>query len=115
VADHVRTLGAYLEPRRRAIAGRLSRHRTTDDRGKDREKAEACPHSPISLPRISFMSPEHGTGGHAGSSGDTDSLQMSLFEDEGDDGRDQGTFGNPCDGARVRDDWEADVLHVEIA
>jgi hypothetical protein len=31
------------------------------------------------------MSGEHGTGGHAGSSEAKDSLQMSLFEDEGDD------------------------------
>ena len=31
------------------------------------------------------MSPEHGTGGHAGSSEGKDSPQMSLFEDEGDD------------------------------
>ena len=27
------------------------------------------------------MTGEHGTGGHAGSSEDKDSLQMSLFED----------------------------------
>jgi hypothetical protein len=32
------------------------------------------------------MSSEHGTRGHAGSSEGTDSLQISLFEDE-DDGR----------------------------
>jgi hypothetical protein len=31
------------------------------------------------------MSPEHGTGGHAGSSEDKDAPQMSLFEDENDD------------------------------
>lgn len=31
---------------------------------------------------ISFMTPEWGTGGHAGSSEDRDSLQMSLFEPE---------------------------------
>jgi hypothetical protein len=31
------------------------------------------------------MSPEHGTGGHAGSSGDKDSPQMDLFEGEGAD------------------------------
>jgi hypothetical protein len=43
------------------------------------------PHSPISLPRISFMSGEHGTGGHARSSKGKDSPQMSLFEDEDDD------------------------------
>jgi hypothetical protein len=30
------------------------------------------------------MSPEHGTGKHAGSSKDKDSPQMSLFESEGD-------------------------------
>ena len=37
------------------------------------------PYSPISLPRISFMSSEHGTGGHAGSSEGMDAPQMSLF------------------------------------
>lgn len=42
-------------------------------------------YNPICLPRISFMSPEHGTGGHAGSSEDKDSPQMRLFEDEGGD------------------------------
>ncbi len=31
------------------------------------------------------MSPEHGTGGHAGSSESKDSPQMSLFEEEGED------------------------------
>jgi hypothetical protein len=31
------------------------------------------------------MSPEHGTGGHAGSSEGKDFLQMSLFEDWSDD------------------------------
>jgi hypothetical protein len=31
------------------------------------------------------MSPEHGTGGHAGSSEGKDSLQLSLFEEESDD------------------------------
>jgi hypothetical protein len=30
------------------------------------------------------MSSEHGTAGHMGSSEGTDSLQMSLFGDEGD-------------------------------
>lgn len=44
-----------------------------------------CPYNPISLPRISFMSGEHDTGEHAGSSEDKDSLQMSLFEHKGDD------------------------------
>jgi hypothetical protein len=42
-------------------------------------------YSPISLPRISFMSDEPGTGGHARSSADTDSPQMSLFGDDGGD------------------------------
>ena len=42
-------------------------------------------YSPINLPRISFMSPEHGTGGHAGSSEGKDSLQMNLFDGEDDD------------------------------
>lgn len=42
------------------------------------------PYNPNCLPRISFMSPEHGTGGHAGSSEGKDSQQMSLFEREGD-------------------------------
>jgi hypothetical protein len=42
----------------------------------------ANPYNPISLPRISFMSGEHGTSGHTGSSEGTDSLQMSLFEGE---------------------------------
>ena len=31
------------------------------------------------------MSPEHGTGGHAGSSEGKESPEMSLFEGEGDD------------------------------
>ena len=31
------------------------------------------------------MSPERGTGGHAGSSEGKDALQMSLFEGESDD------------------------------
>jgi hypothetical protein len=31
------------------------------------------------------MSPERGTGGHAGSSEDKDPLQMSLFEERSDD------------------------------
>ena len=31
------------------------------------------------------MSPEHGTEGHAGSSEDKDSLQMSLFDGGADD------------------------------
>ena len=31
------------------------------------------------------MSPEHGTGGHAEPPERKDSLQMSLFDDEGDD------------------------------
>jgi hypothetical protein len=46
---------------------------------------EGDPYNPISLPRISFMSSEGGTGGHAGSSEGEDSRQISLFEDEGDD------------------------------
>ncbi len=31
------------------------------------------------------MSSEHGTGGHAGSSEDTDALQMNLFGEESKD------------------------------
>jgi hypothetical protein len=46
---------------------------------------EAVPYSPICLPRISFMSPEGGTGGHAGSREDTNPLQMKLFEAKGND------------------------------
>lgn len=42
-------------------------------------------YSPICRPMISFMSPEHGTGGHAGSFEGKDSPQMSLFKEEGDD------------------------------
>lgn len=38
-------------------------------------------YNPINFPRISFMSSEHGTGGHAGSSEDKDAPQMSLFGD----------------------------------
>jgi len=34
---------------------------------------------------ISFMSGERGRGGHAGASEGRDSLQISLFEGEGDD------------------------------
>ncbi len=41
-------------------------------------------YSPISLPRISFMSSEHGTGEHAGTSESTYLQQMSLLEEEGD-------------------------------
>lgn len=36
-------------------------------------------YNPISFPRISFMSGEHGTGGHAGSPEGKDSPQMSLL------------------------------------
>jgi hypothetical protein len=43
------------------------------------------PYNPIPLPRISFMSPERGTGDHAGSSEDTNPLQLRLFEAEGND------------------------------
>jgi hypothetical protein len=49
------------------------------------EKAAIEPYNPISLPRISFMTSEHGTGGQAGSSKGTDSQQISLFEGEDDD------------------------------
>jgi hypothetical protein len=34
---------------------------------------------------ISFMSPECGTGGDAGSPEGKDSLQLGLFEEDGDD------------------------------
>ena len=37
------------------------------------------------FPKISFMSPEGGTGGHAGTREGTESLQMRLFELEGDE------------------------------
>jgi len=49
------------------------------------EKAAIAPYNPINLPRISFMGPEHGRGGQAGSSEDKDSQQISLFEGGGDD------------------------------
>jgi hypothetical protein len=48
-------------------------------------RTPANSYSPICLPRISFMSSEHGTGGHAGSFADKDSPQMSLFEEGSDD------------------------------
>ncbi len=59
-----------------------SRHPTLSgvSEGRCRE-----PYSPINFPRISFMSSEHGTQGHEGSSAGTGSPQMSLFGDEGDD------------------------------
>jgi hypothetical protein len=44
------------------------------------QQTPANPYNPICLPRISFMSSEHGTGRHAGSSEGTDSQQISLFE-----------------------------------
>jgi hypothetical protein len=37
------------------------------------------------LPRISFITGEHGTAVHAGSSEGKESPQMSLFEDGSDD------------------------------
>ena len=37
------------------------------------------------FPKISFMSPGGGTGGHAGASEGKEWLQMRLFEVEGDD------------------------------
>lgn len=49
------------------------------------QETPANPYNPICLPRISFMSPEHGTGGHAGSSEGEDSPQMSLFEEGSND------------------------------
>jgi hypothetical protein len=48
-------------------------------------KTPANPYNPIPLPRISFMSAEGGTGGHAGSHEDTNPLQLTLFDAEGDD------------------------------
>ncbi len=42
-------------------------------------------YNPINLPRISFMSPERGRGGHAGSPEGKDSPQMSLFDRKDDD------------------------------
>ena len=47
------------------------------------QETPANPYSPICLPRISFMSPERGTGGHAGSCADTNPLQLRLFGEEG--------------------------------
>ena len=37
------------------------------------------------FPKISFMSGEKGTGGHVGASEGKESLQMRLFEPEGED------------------------------
>ena len=42
-----------------------------------------APYNPNDLPRISFMSREGGTGGHAGAREGTHPLQMSLFDAEG--------------------------------
>jgi hypothetical protein len=53
--------------------------------GQCEPEMPANSYSPSCFPKISFMSPEHGTGGHAGSSKGKDSPQMSLFEDGGDD------------------------------
>jgi len=53
------------------------------DEGGEEQEASANPYNPSCLPRISFMSPEHGMGGQARSSEGMDSPQMSLFEDEG--------------------------------
>jgi hypothetical protein len=50
----------------------------------DRERP-ADDYSPRIFPRISFMSPGGGTGGHAGASEGKEWLQMRLFEVEGDD------------------------------
>jgi len=47
-------------------------------------KGSNCPYNPISLPRISFITPEHRTGGHPGSSKDNDPPQMTLFEGKSD-------------------------------
>src|SRR5207244_8171714 len=46
----------------------------------------ADPHNPSDLPKVSFMTSEGGTSGHARSRKGTDPLQMSLFEAT-DDGR----------------------------
>ncbi len=51
----------------------------------EEQEIPANPHSPICLPRISFMTPEHGTGEHAGSTADINPLQMELFDAEADD------------------------------
>jgi hypothetical protein len=50
-----------------------------------RGKALRLAYNPINLPRISFMSSEHGTGGRARSSKGKDSQQISLFGSEVDD------------------------------
>jgi len=52
---------------------------------QEQHETPANPHSPINFPKISFMSSEHGTGGHARSSEDTDSQQISLLGEEGND------------------------------
>jgi hypothetical protein len=39
-------------------------------------------YNPINLPRISFMSPEHGTEGHARSSGGKDSPGVLLADEQ---------------------------------
>lgn len=55
------------------------------DEAQPEQETPANSYNPINLPRISFMSDEHGTGGHARSSEDKVSPHMSLFEGEDDD------------------------------
>jgi hypothetical protein len=49
------------------------------------QKPSADAYSPKIFPKISFMSGEGGTGGHAGASKGKEWLQMRLFEVEGGD------------------------------
>jgi hypothetical protein len=51
----------------------------------DASEIAANDYVPSCLPRISFMIPEDGRGGHAGSRADKNPLQMRLFEQGGDD------------------------------
>jgi hypothetical protein len=55
------------------------------DEAEEPQEIPANPYNPSCLPRISFMSPERGTGGQARSSEGKDSPQMTLFEGEDDD------------------------------
>src|ERR1044072_4900127 len=59
--------------------------RSTEIGHAQSDQVDPLLHNPNCLPRISFMSPEHGTAGHAGSSEGKDSPQMSLFRGESDD------------------------------
>jgi hypothetical protein len=58
-------------------AGREPRRRRKETRADD--------YNPMIFPKISFMIGEGGTGGGAGACEGKESLQMRLFELEGDD------------------------------